>query len=48
MKKILVADKYKFHILEISDYEDISKYTVDYIESGKKYGGWKWYYTFNV
>ena len=48
MKKILVADNYNFHILEVADNEDISKYTVDYIEKGKQYGDWKWYYTFGI
>ena len=48
MKKILVADYEKFHILEVSDYESISQYTVDYIEKGKPYGGWNWYYTFDI
>jgi hypothetical protein len=49
MKKILVADKYAFHILEISDkWDDMNRYTPDWIESGKRYGGYTWYYTFNI
>lgn len=48
MKKILVADKFNFHILEVDDNEDIGKYTVDYIEDYKKYGEWNWYYTFII